>query len=88
MVENDMRRICTFSVALFLFAPCISALGQKSARTLELNTLELNEENYDTICKALECSKDELGWREIAWHPNLGKAIVEVTYSQPLYHSK
>jgi len=72
MVENDMRRVCTLSVALFLFAPCASALGQKAARTLELN-----EENYETICKALICSKEESGWRTISWRPNLAEAIVE-----------
>ncbi len=67
-----MRRDCTVIVALFLFAPCVSASGQKAARTLELN-----EENYDHIREALICPKDESGWREIPWRPNLGEAIVE-----------
>ena len=67
-----MRRICTVIVALFLFAPYGSASGQEAARTLELN-----EENYDKIRKALASPKDESGWREIPWRPSLGEAIVE-----------
>jgi hypothetical protein len=72
-----MRRVFTLSVAMFLFAPCASALGQKAARTLELNA-----KNYDTICKALVCSQEESGWRTIAWRPNLGEAIVEARQSK------
>ena len=67
-----MRRVCTLIVALFFFAPCVSASGQKAARLLELN-----EENYGKIRKALTSPKDESGWREIPWRPNLGEAIVE-----------
>ena len=67
-----MRRVNTLGVALFLFAPCVSASGQKAARTLELN-----EENYDQIREALTCPKDESGWRDIQWRPNLGEAIIE-----------
>ena len=59
-------------VTLFLIATCVSASGQKTARTLELN-----EENYGKIRKALTSPKDESGWREIPWRPNLGEAIVE-----------
>ncbi len=59
-------------VALFLFAPCGSASGEKAARTLELN-----EENYDKIRKALTRPKDESGWCKIPWRPNLGEALVE-----------
>ena len=40
-------------------------------------TLELNEKNYATIRQALTSPKDESGWREIPWRPNLGVAIVE-----------
>ncbi len=67
-----MRRVCTVIVTLFLFALCVSASGQTTARTLELN-----EENYDKIRKALSSPEDESGWREISWRPNLGDAIVE-----------
>ena len=67
-----MRRVCTIMLALFLFAICESAAGQKAARTLELNA-----QNYDTIRAALASPKEESGWREIPWRPNLGEAIVE-----------
>ena len=67
-----MRRVCTVSVALCLFTCCVSASGQTTARTLELN-----EKNYDKIRIALASPKDESGWREIPWRPNLGEAIVE-----------
>lgn len=67
-----MRRICTIIAALFQFAVCVSASGQQAVRTLELS-----EENYDAIRQALSCSKEESGWREIPWRPNLGEAILE-----------
>ena len=70
--ENDMRIVGTFMVALFLFGLCASVSGQETARTLELN-----ENNYDTIRTALVSPKEESGWREIPWHPSLGEAIVE-----------
>ena len=71
MLEHDMR-VCTAIVALFLIVPFLSVSGQEAARTLELN-----EENYDKIRKALSSPEDESGWREISWRPNLGDAIVE-----------
>ncbi len=67
-----MGKVCTVIAVLFLLAPCVSASGEKAARTLELN-----EENYDRIRQALTCPMDESGWREIPWRPNLGEAIVE-----------
>ena len=72
-----MRRVYTFLAALFLGGLCEPAAGQKSARTLELN-----DENFDTIRTALTCPKDESGWRAIPWRPNLGEAIVEARRSR------
>lgn len=72
-----MERVSIAFVALFLFAPCVLASGQKAARTLELN-----QQNYDNIRNALSCREDELSWREIPWRPNLGEAIVEARKKQ------
>ncbi len=66
-----MRRVCTV-IAAFLCGICVTASAEQAARTLELN-----EENFDKIRKALASPKDESGWREIPWRPNLGEAIVE-----------
>jgi hypothetical protein len=77
LVEHDMRKFCMIGLALFLFVPCVSVFGQQAARTLELN-----EKNYGAIRKALTSPKNESGWREIAWRPNLGEAIVEARKSR------
>ena len=71
-MDNDMRRVCIATMALFLFASVVSASEQEAARTLELN-----KENYNTIREALVCSKDESGWRTIPWRPDLGEALVD-----------
>ena len=63
---------CSVIGALFLFATFGSASGSDAPRTLDLN-----QENYDEIRKALTWPKDESGWREIPWRPDLGQAIVE-----------
>ena len=72
-----MRRVCTAIVALCLVTSHGSASGQDSARNLELN-----EENYDKIRKALASPKEESGWREISWRPSLGEAIAEARKEQ------
>ena len=59
-------------IALFLLTVWVSASAQYAVRTLELN-----EKNYATIRQSLTSPKDESGWREIPWRPNLGEAIIE-----------
>ena len=67
-----MKPTLTALLALYLLAPSVSASAHQAARTLELN-----EKNYATIRQALTSPKDESGWREIPWRPNLGEAIIE-----------
>ena len=59
-------------IALFLLTSWVSVSAPQAARTLELN-----EKNCATIRQALTSPKDESGWREIPWRPNLGEAIIE-----------
>ena len=67
-----MKPALTTLLALFLPAAWGLAAAPQAVRTLELN-----EKNYAAIRQALTSPKDESGWREIPWRPNLGVAIIE-----------
>ena len=67
-----MKPALTTLLAFFLPAAWGLAAAPQAARTLELN-----EKTYATIRQALTSPKDESGWREIPWRPNLGEAIIE-----------
>ncbi len=67
-----MKPALTTLLALFLPAAWGLAATPQAARTLELN-----EKNYAAIRQALTSPKDESGWREIPWRPNLDEAIIE-----------
>ena len=67
-----MKPALTALLAFFLPTTWGLAAAPQAARTLELN-----EKNYAAICQALTSPKDESGWREIPWRPNLGEAIIE-----------
>ena len=67
-----MKPALTTLLAFFLPVAWGLAAAPQAARTLELN-----EKNYGAIRQALTSPKDESGWREIPWRPNLGEAIIE-----------
>jgi hypothetical protein len=67
-----MKPALTSLLAFFLPSAWGLAPAQQAAQTLELN-----EKNYSEIRQALTSPKDESGWREIPWRPNLGEAIIE-----------